>query len=254
MNRSYVSRTAWEQLAKDYNCAGEDFTARQVLITRRAAVEGRRRYQAEPPSFQAVTNGIALVIMVDGPYYEWAKKEFAHQPPEWFFEMPNLLKIESALRRNGETLADAHEFYLPLCDVPRTTLREEISIHYYSQKEIFQFRGDERFRQAYAFQEDYPDILGISASSQDELLGMAGASRDSDTLYQIGIDVLPHAEGKGIGSYLTSLLKEKIMDSGKIPFYGTAVSHIASQNVARRAGFYPAWAELYSKKAEQSAF
>lgn len=79
---------------------------------------------------------------------------------------------------------------------------------------------------------------------------MAGASEDSKTLYQIGIDVLPEYRGKGIGTNLVALLKQELLKRGKIPFYGTAVSHIISKNTAINAGFFPAWAEVYSRKLE----
>ena len=42
--------------------------------------------------------------------------------------------------------------------------------------------------------------------------------------------------------------KNEILDMGRLPFYGTSMSHIASQRVAYNAGFYPAWAELYCEK------
>lgn len=77
---------------------------------------------------------------------------------------------------------------------------------------------------------------------------MAGATSDSDMMWQIGINVMAEAKGTGIGSMLVEKLKNEILDLGRIPFYGTAMSHIASQKVALHAGFYPAWAELYCEK------
>jgi predicted GNAT family acetyltransferase len=60
-------------------------------------------------------------------------------------------------------------------------------------------------------------------------MGMAGASEDSKTLYQIGINVLPKYRGKGIGTNLVALLKQELLKRGKVPFYGTSVSHIISK-------------------------
>ena len=77
---------------------------------------------------------------------------------------------------------------------------------------------------------------------------MAGATSDSDRMWQIGINVMPETEGMGVGSMLVTLLKNEILDLGRLPFYGTAMSHIASQKVALKAGFYPAWAELCCEK------
>ena len=79
---------------------------------------------------------------------------------------------------------------------------------------------------------------------------MAGATSDSDSMWQIGINVMPEAEGLGIGSMLVAVLKNEILKRGKLPFYGTSMSHIASQRVALGAGFVPMWAELYCKSSK----
>ena len=77
------------------------------------------------------------------------------------------------------------------------------------------------------------------------MLGMAGVSEDSRYLWQIGIDVLPEARGKGIGVLLVKILKNEILAEGKVPYYGTAFSHMISMDIAIRSGFHAAWAELF---------
>jgi len=69
-------------------------------------------------------------------------------------------------------------------------------------------------------------------------------------MWQIGIDVLPEYRGRSIGTNLVTILKDEILKRGKIPFYGTVESHFLSQNIAVSAGFFPVWAELYSKTNE----
>ena len=63
---------------------------------------------------------------------------------------------------------------------------------------------------------------------------------------QIGVNVLPEHRGRGLAVRLTALLKDALLDRGVVPFYGTALSHTASLNVARRAGLRPAWAEVWA--------
>ena len=118
----------------------------------------------------------------------------------------------------------------------------------YVGDEINQFRGDNRFDEAFLFADIPKDEIGIAAMKDGKMLGMAGATSDSDRMWQIGINVMAEAEGLGIGSMLVEILKNEILDLGRIPFYGTAVSHIVSQRVALHAGFYPAWAELYCER------
>ena len=50
-----------------------------------------------------------------------------------------------------------------------------------------------------------------------------------------------------LGWTLTALLAREVERRGALPFYGTSMSHIASQRVALRAGFVPAWTELYAE-------
>ena len=52
----------------------------------------------------------------------------------------------------------------------------------YDQDAILQFRGDDRFDQVFAFDPDAPDVLGMAAVKDGEILGMAGASADSPVL------------------------------------------------------------------------
>ena len=92
-----------------------------------------------------------------------------------------------------------------------------------------------------------PDVLGVSASVDGELAAMAGASLDSLRMWQIGINVLPAYQKRGLGWTLTALLAREVERRGALPFYGTSMSHIASQRVALRAGFVPAWTELYAE-------
>ena len=92
---------------------------------------------------------------------------------------------------------------------------------------------------------------GIGAYKDGRLLGMAGATSDSDRMWQIGINVMPEAEGLGIGTMLVATIKNEILDKNRLPFYGTAMSHIASQRVALGAGFVPAWSELYCEAIER---
>ena len=45
-----------------------------------------------------------------------------------------------------------------------------------------------------------------------------------------------------------TLLKNRIIGMGDVPFYGTAAANIHSQNIAIRSGFRPAWTETEAVK------
>lgn len=47
---------------------------------------------------------------------------------------------------------------------------------------------------------------------------------------------------------LITLIKNEILKRGILPFYGTSISHLASQRIALASGFKPAWVELITTK------
>ena len=68
---------------------------------------------------------------------------------------------------------------------------------------------------------------------------------------------LVNGNGAGIGGGVSLLLTNvelqrfKFIVRHKIPYSGTALSHLASQNVSLRAGFVPTFCELTTKKSER---
>jgi predicted GNAT family acetyltransferase len=71
-----------------------------------------------------------------------------------------------------------------------------------------------------------------------------GASNDSDTMWQIGIDVLPEYRKMGVATTLTKILTDEIVKQGKVPYYCTAWSNIASKCNAIKCGYKTAWVEM----------
>ena len=125
---------------------------------------------------------------------------------------------------------------------------ERFPVRWYQQEELEQFRGDSRFWEALMFDPARPDLLAVCAMDGEHILGMAAVTRNSPMMWEIGVNVTEAGRGKGVGSYVTALMKEKVLSMGAMPTYATVESHIASQKVAFRAGFVPAFYELYSSK------
>ena len=94
------------------------------------------------------------------------------------------------------------------------------------------------------------DVLGVGAYDNGELIGLAACSADCDTMWQIGVDVIPGYRRKGIASAMTSKLALEILERGKVPFYCCAWSNVKSARNAIKSGFRPAWVEMTVKTAE----
>jgi ribosomal protein S18 acetylase RimI-like enzyme len=91
------------------------------------------------------------------------------------------------------------------------------------------------------------DVLAVGAFDDDKLIGLAGCSADCDSMWQIGIDVLPRYRKQGIASSLTSKLAMEVLNRNKVPFYCCAWSNIKSARNAIKSGFRPAWVQVTVK-------
>lgn len=234
------------QLADDFCCTTDDVLSPAPVFSVLEMREGQRRYSSAGDAFKAAVAGDKLLIAAAPDMLAWCRERYADVNPAWFMEMDTLRALDARLNEDGLFIASAHPFFLPDREVKPST--DGWDIRFYEQADIEQFKGDSRFPESYSFNLLAPDMLGVSASLGGEIVAMAGASRDSARMWQIGVDVRPDMRGRGLGSMVVSLLRNEIECRGKLPFYGTAMSHIASQRTALRAGFAPAWTELYAKR------
>ena len=236
------------QLADDYCCTVEDVLSPAPVFSVLEMREGQRRYTPEGDLFKAAVADGKLLIAGSPQMAAWCRARHANGNPAWFMEMGTLRELDARLREDGLCIASAHPFFLPAHPVAPVT--DGWDIRWYEGEAIEPFRGDRRFPESYAFNAFSPDEIGVSASVNGEIVAMAGASRDSARMRQIGVDVRPDMRGRGLGSMVVSLLRNEIERRNLLPFYGTSMSHIASQRTALRAGFTPAWTELYAKRAD----
>ena len=245
-----MNKILCRQLSFDYCCTPEEVGSRENIFTVFSPLEGRRKFGEREKCFLkiAAANGKLLFTGRDD-VISLCRERYGGYDGAWFMEAGNIIDLENTIEPFGYTIKQLHPFYIAEEITPLTDCDFETVI--YGEREIEQFRGDDRFDEAFAFSEETPDVLGIAAVRNGDIIGMAGASADSPYLYQIGINVMAEYRGKGIGAVLVSLIKNRLIEMGKIPYYGTSISHIASQKTAVKAGFIPAWAELITTERKQ---
>lgn len=240
-----VLEIAKAQLALDYNCQLCDFEKSKNTVVENKLVTGRRIYDSDGCFFKILVFGCTAIISTSKEMIPWCEENLINRDSAWIFEYLSLKRIDEKLQEFGHEIADIHHYYLPN---PKIAAVSPITnVKWYEREDILQFKDDDRFQEAFVFDENYPDMLGVAALEENNIMGMAGTSADSKTLWQFGIDVLPKYRSRGIGTNLVALLKNEVLKRGKVPFYGTVESHIHSQNIAINAGFFPAWAELHSR-------
>ncbi|QSX05121.1 GNAT family N-acetyltransferase [Sedimentibacter sp. zth1] len=237
-----------KQLALDYNFREEELKSKKNIFTSNELIEGRRVYRKNKDFLKILAINNLAIFSGDSLIMPWIKEKFNNYDGEWIFSYYALKRVDQKLMEYGQEIHNTRHYYIPNPNFPKVS--SKLNIKWFEKDEILQFKDDERFGQAFEFSEIHPDVLAVAAMDGNKIMGMAGASADSKTMWQIGIDVIPEYRGRGIAANLVSLLKDEILSRGIVPFYGTSESHNYSKNVAINSGFFPFWAEASSRKCK----
>lgn len=248
MTNREILQMAMRQSAWDINCEAEDFLRDYPVIVQSGLGPNARAYYKEPITCNLVSYGNNIVASVREQYRELIE-EYIHKFKFYHcFETPNLHWLCDRLLPMGQKVCFMAEYYLP--DVEKVQALSCL----YETKILKQEDLQELYRPEWgnALCEDRKerDVLGVGAYDEGKLIGLAGASADCDTMWQIGIDVLPAYRRRGVASSLTGRLAAEILKRGKVPFYCSAWSNIPSVRNAVKSGLIPAWVEMTVKPAE----
>lgn len=242
-----IKKIMYEQLAADLGCTTDDIESKKNIFICGKKLIGARAYESK---FSLICiNSKIVARSEDSKVVDWLTENYTSFQGEWLSDYKCLRKLDEGLKQFGISIDEFHPFFVPQerkVEVDFSSLKDS-ELKWYFEQELLQFKGDKRFNQALAFHENAPDMIAVTAEKDREVMTMAAANADSKTMWQIGINVMPGYEGRGLATAVVTLLKNKILEQGILPYYGTASSHIKSQRVAIKAGFLPAWSELSTK-------
>ena len=244
--KNEIIAAAAAQLASDYCCSAEDFLSFQNKVTLSRKAEGQRWFKPEPSFFKAAVMGRGAVITAASEMLDFSSELALKYTGAEIFDEQRKWLINRKLAEYGKAIAFNSIFYLPVTPY-NYRLRDGFNFKFYEEdeivRELYKVKG---FDNALMYNADKPrhDVLAVCAINGGKIVGMAGASNDSMRLWQIGIDVIPEYRHMGIGSELVAALTQAVFMHGAVPYYSTWSGNIASQNTARRAGYYPVWTEI----------
>ena len=236
------------QSAVDLCAEPADFEKNENVIVLSRECEGARRYLNLPFFCQLVSYGNNVVASVLPEFREMTENYINQYPVEHLFDTPHLLVLNDALMEKGQKICFLAEYFLPDLDALRA-LDCPYEIRLFTQRDFADVNLP-KWSNALCEKRKHLDMLGVGAYDGNKLVGLAGASADCDTMWQIGIDVLPEYRRQGIASSLTSRLAIEILKRGKVPFYCAAWCNIKSVRNAIKSGFRPAWVEMTAKSCE----
>ncbi|MCM1130210.1 MAG: GNAT family N-acetyltransferase [Roseburia sp.] len=243
---------AKKQFLKDYSL--KEFPRDEIYIQKSIPfTEESMKYLNGTPFLNFVYFGKELFISADSEIYDFAYQYANHYKNELFrlFDAPNIFHLNNELEKYGYTVAHLAQYFL-LDDSRPVKVDSPYSLEVLCKEQIetlynlgfdMALCGTTTGRRC--------DVLAVVCKIDNQIAGVAGCTNDGEELWQIGVDVLPKYQKKGIGTVLVCRLSEEILKLGKYPFYCCAWSNLASKRLARKAGFVDAWVELSAKSIEE---
>ena len=245
MTNREMLEIAMRQSAEDLGCREADLAAGRNVAVPLKMGKNARKYLKQPITCSLVSYGNNVVAASINETFALVREyigkfEFYH-----CFETPNMHWLNERLAEKGHKICFMAEYFLPdpallqqqPCPLPLRLLTEADFAPLYLPE----------WSNALCKERKSLDRLGVGAYDGDRLVAFAACSADCDTMWQIGVDVLPAYRRRGLAAACTSRLAIEILKRNIVPFYCCAWSNIKSARNAIRSGFRPAWAELTLK-------
>lgn len=244
MTNREIREIALRQSAIDCNCAPEDFLRDTPVMTLSRPHPQARRYMPLPLACDLVYYGHNVVAQTSAELRDTVEGYLRRFEPMRCFETPPLLVLADALRPHGLRVCFMAEYFLPDVDALKPQPCP------YALRVLTDLHGLDAgvWHNALSGNDSPWDVLGVGAYDGDRLIGLAACSADCETMWQIGVDVLPAFRHQGVASAVTSRLALEVLQRGKVPFYCAAWSNIPSVRNAIRSGFRPAWVEVTARE------
>lgn len=248
MTNKDILEIAMNQSAIDLNCKSDDFKVSGSVIVESIKNSNARRYLELPLACNLISYGQNIVASIQMEYKEIVENYISKYKVEHCFETPNMHVLNNEFAKYGMQVCFMAEYFLP--DINELSVQKcKYELRVLEQQDFVDLYLPQ-WSNALSQSRKQLDVLGVGAYKDNELVGLAACSADCETMWQIGVDVLPEVRRQGIASALTSRLAIEILGKGKVPFYCCAWSNIKSVRNAIKSGFRPAWVEMTIKPKE----
>lgn len=242
MTKEKMMEIVLMQLSVDYNCKPEDFFRDDIIFTYAQKNEGRRDLPFRNPRLEMITMGRGVIVNASPNIMPYVKR-----------------KLQNKTRydiMNSSLVYGINPYYLPDIDHIKLIENNNYKFKLFEKDKIgflYNFKG---FKNALQYDERLygEDVLAVAAYDGEKIIGVAGASADSKTMWQIGVDVFPEYRGNQIAPAMVNTLTLEILDRGIVPYYSTDCTNIASQRVAVKSGYIPSWSHCYRSRITKNPF
>ncbi|SCL88678.1 hypothetical protein [Sporanaerobacter sp. PP17-6a] len=158
-------------------------------------------FDRQSPFLEIVTMGKGIVVSADSNILTKVKPLLENKTREDIFVAPFVF---------GHSL-----YYIPDCNrLKKLPMPDDFNFYIKEGKEIHDLYKISGFENAIQYDVNHPrpDVIVIYAMYNNKIVAIAGASADSNLMWQIGIDVLPQFRNKELVTSLVSNLAIMIME------------------------------------------
>ena len=221
------------QLAVDLNCTVADLNGDKdsVVFVEARDNPGRRPFARKERHFDIVSMGQSIVVSATPERLAIAREQMRGQGRDAIFALPFIRGL--------------YLHFLP--DLPYMkplAPPEGFAFELVERDAVADLLGSAPgFGNALIYDPNHPyhTVTVMLARQDGAIVGMAGACDVAARLWQVGVDVLPGQRRQGLATYLVRCLTLELLNRDYVPSYDAIASNIASQRVAYRAGYDPAW-------------
>ena len=244
MDNERILEIAMQQQAIDYSCTPEDFCLNENKVVISKENPEARAYLSLP-FFCALTSfGNNIVASVNADIADFVSEYIKGKRIEECFTPPNIFTLNDELRKHGREISFCAQRPLPdvslikpaVCSYELRFLHPDEYLELYGKPEWRAVTGSGKRK--------HLDRMAVGAYDGGKLIGLVGSEASCESMWQIGIEVLPDYRRKGVAKALASKLALEILSIGVVPFPGNRWANIRSIRTQLSCGFKPAWVEM----------
>lgn len=226
MNRNEIMKNVRSYLAKHLNCSVEELQKNDTVFV----ANDNKNY----PFLEICTMGQAVIVSASSAIIPQLQNLFKGKSRDEIFECPFIY---------GQSI-----FYIPDDKMLRKLpFNPGFEYELLQGDEIQKLKDVEGFDNSLTFDESgrASACIVLCAMKGKEIVALAGASQESEKMWEVGVDVKPAYRNRGLATTLVNNLACTILEQGIVPFYCASTTNVGSQAVAHRSGFIPCWVSTY---------
>lgn len=248
-----------EMIAAETSCSAGDLTDGRVHVCERDPADRRKpAHRGGPPywgTMRCVTLGVGAVVTAEPEHMDWTRRTYLAKDRDGVFDP---LQMGEAARYWSGHGFKAYGPFPRFSGSSKTVRAVPVSGGYVVKlvgPDVTATIDHNKFHNGLDPRREgvrptqfaacaYPAPAPRERVDLTAPIGVAAVCADSDSLWQIGIDVDDAHQGRGLGLAIASAAATEVVSQGRVPYWGASNSNIRSQRTAMGAGLELSYVEV----------